>query len=323
MMNHRAVCPGLGLLLLLALAACGKNPDPVYQGYGEGEYLYIAPEAAGRLVELRVARGDLVKQGDLLYVLDEREATIARDQARADLAEAEAKLADLGKGARPEELAVYEAQQAAAEAQLAMDLPKLQRREQLRLTEAVTLESRDEAAAAVANDRARIAEAAARIASAKLAGRSDAIVAAEAVVAADRSRLAEAERALAERRVFAPTGGVIDDTLYRLGEQIAANAAVLTLLPPENMKVRFFLPETILGRVHVGDKVRIACDSCPPGMTATISFISSQAEFTPPVIYSVGTRDKLVYLIEARPDRDPLKLHPGQPIDVRLGAFQP
>jgi len=311
------------LLCLLLLGACGESQDPAYQGYGEGEYLYMAPEAAGRLLELHVARGDRVEAGDLLFVLDEREAAIARDQAKAALAEDEAKLADLQKGARPEELAVYEAQKEAAEAELAMDMPKLKRREQLRQSDTVSIESRDEAAAAVASDRARIAEAEARIASAKLAGRADAIAAAAAVVAADRSRLAEAERALAERRVYAPDAAFVDDTLYRLGEQVAANSPVVTLLPPTNIKIRFFLPEPVLGRVHVGDKVRLACDSCPAGLTGRISFISSQAEFTPPVIYSVGTRDKLVYLVEAKPDGDALIFHPGQPVDVRLGAAAP
>jgi HlyD family secretion protein len=305
-------------LLLLCMAACKQASDPVYQGYAEGEYLYMAPEAAGRLLELAVSRGGRVKKGDLLFVLDEREATIARDRAKADLAEAESKLADLSKGARPEEIAVYEAQRAAAEAQLAMDLPRLQRREKLRQSDTVSAEARDEAAEAVDNDRARIAEAEARIASAKLAGRADAIAAAAAVVSADRARLAEAERSLAERRVYAPEDALVQDTLYRLGEQVFANSAVVALLPPRNIKVRFFLPEPALGHVHAGDKVRIACDSCAAGLTATINYIAPQAEFTPPVIYSVGTRDKLVYLIEARPDRDPALLHPGQPVDVRL-----
>jgi HlyD family secretion protein len=308
------------LLLLLPLAACGRNSDPVYQGYGEGEYLYMAPEAAGRLVELAVSRGDAVRKGDLLFVLDEREATIARDQVRADLAEAEAKLADLGKGDRPEEIAVYEAQRAAAEAQLAMDLPKLRRREELRQTDMVSIEARDEAAAAVNSDRARIAEAEARIASARLAGRADAIAAAAAVAAADRARLAETERRLAERRVQAPEDAIVDDTLYRLGEQVDAGSSVVSLLPPGNIKVRFFLPEAILGRVHVGDKVRLSCDACPAGMTGRISYIAPEAEFTPPVIYSVGTRDKLVYLVEAKPESDPTRIHPGQPIDVRLAG---
>ena len=311
---------GIALLLLLALAGCKPNGDSVYQGYAEGEYLRMAPEAAGRLMVLNVARGDRVRAGDLLFQLDEREATIARDQAAADLAEASARLADLTKGSRPEEIAVFQAELAQAEAQLAMDVPRLKRREMLRASDTVAAEERDTAAGAVDTDRAKIAEAKARIASAQLAGRQDVIDAATANVAADRAKLAEAERQLAERRIFAPSEAVVDDTLYRLGEQVMAGSPVVSLLPPENIKIRFFLPEPMLGRIHVGDKVNLACDSCPGGMTATIRYIAPRAEFTPPVIYSVGSRDKLVYLIEAKPDRDPAAFHPGQPVDVSLAA---
>ena len=310
----------LALLLVLALAACKPDGGAVYQGYAEGEYLLMAPEAQGRLVVLAVSRGDQVHAGDLLFQLDNREATIARDQAAANLAEDEAKLADLSKGSRPEEVAVFEAELAQAQAKLAVDLPRLKRREMLRATDTITAEARDTAAGDVADDQARIAEAKARIASAHLAGREDMIAAATATVAADKAKLAEAERQLAERRVVAPADALVDDTLYRLGEQVMAGSPVVSLLPPGNIKIRFFLPEPLLGRVHVSDKVRLACDSCPAGGTATIRYIAPQAEFTPPVIYSVGSRDKLVYLVEARPDNNATQFHPGQPVDVRLAA---
>ena len=310
----------LVFLLLLGAVACKPDGETLYQGYAEGEYLRLAPEASGRLTVLDVARGDRVRAGDLLFQLDEREAVIARDQAAADLAQAAAKLADLAKGGRAEEIAVFEAELAQAQAQLAVDVPRLKRRDMLRKTDNITAEERDMAAGAVAADQAKIAEAKAKIASAKLAGRDDLIAAASAIVAADRANLAEAERQLAERRVSAPADGVVDDTLYRLGEQVTAGSPVVSLLPPANIKIRFFLPEPMLGRVHVGDKVTIACDSCPGAMTATIRYIAPQAEFTPPVIYSVGSRDKLVYLIEAKPDRDPASFHPGQPVDVGLTA---
>jgi HlyD family secretion protein len=182
------------------------------------------------------------------------------------------------------------------------------------------LKHRDVAAGDVASDQAQIAEAKARIATAELAGREDLIQAATAAVAADQAKLAEAERQLSERRIVAPANAVVDDTLYRLGEQVEPLSPVVSLLPPENIKIRFFLPETLLGRVHVGDKVTLACDSCPAGGTATIRYIAPQAEFTPPVIYSVGTRDKLVYLIEAWPDKNPEAFHPGQPVDVKLAG---
>jgi HlyD family secretion protein len=306
------------LLLLLALNACKPAGEDVYQGYAEGEYLRMAPEAPGRLMVLAVARGDRVHAGDLLFQLDDREAVIARDQAAANLAEASARLADLAKGGRPPEIAAIEATLSQAQAQLAIDMLRLKHRDMLRASGNISAEERDIAAAAVATDQAKIAEAKARIETAKMAGREDMLAAAAAVVAADQAKLAESQRQLAERRVMAPADAVVDDTLYRLGEEVMAGSPVVSLLPPENIKIRFFLPEPVLGRVHVGDKVALACDSCPGGVTATIGYIAPQAEFTPPVIYSATSRDKLVYLIEARPDREPASFHPGQPVDVRL-----
>jgi HlyD family secretion protein len=308
------------LLAPFALAACGEGEGKVYQGYAEGDYLMMAPEASGRLVDLAVARGDSVKKGQLLFALDDREAKHDRDQADAALAAATARLADLEKGARPEEIAVFEAELNQAQAQLAMDVPKLQRRNVLQAQQVVAREERDSAAMAVDVDKARIAEAQAHIDSLRLAARDDLIAAAAAQVDQDQAALGEAERKLAERRVLAPADAAVNDTLYRLGEQVMAGGPVVSLLPPGNIKVRFFLPEPVLGRVHIGDKVALACDACPSGLTATITYIAPGAEFTPPVIYSVGTRDKLVYLLEAKPDRDPALLHPGQPIDVRLSA---
>ena len=112
--------------------------------------------------------------------------------------------------------------------------------------------------------------------------------------------------------------------LARPGETIPAGGAVVSLLPPENIFVRFFVPETRLAEVHGGDKVALLCDRCTAGLAATVSFISPQAEFTPPVIYSEASRAKLVYMVEARPPREQATLiNPGQPIAVRPLAPPP
>jgi HlyD family secretion protein len=92
---------------------------------------------------------------------------------------------------------------------------------------------------------------------------------------------------------------------------------VVQLLPPANVKIRLFVPEPRLGSVRIGDEVQVRCDACARGLTAAISFISPDAEYTPPVIYSREMRAKLVYLVEARP-REPGALRPGQPVDVIL-----
>jgi len=136
-------------------------------------------------------------------------------------------------------------------------------------------------------------------------------------VTAAQAQLAQAEWRLDQMSQAAPQTGVVVDTLYRPGEWVAAGAPVVSLLPPDNVKVRFFVPEPRLGAIEVGDEVRVSCDACPPELTAVISYISPDAEYTPPVIYSREMRAKLVYLVEARPRR-PTALHPGQPVDVTL-----
>jgi HlyD family secretion protein len=149
-------------------------------------------------------------------------------------------------------------------------------------------------------------------------GRSREIEAQSSAVAAARAALEMAEWRLGQRRVTAPAGGRVADVLARPGETIAAGSPVVSLLPPGNIFVRFFVPEPLLPTVHLGDTVAITCDGCPADLSAVISFISPRAEYTPPLIYSESSRTKLVFLIEARPrpEQAPL-LNPGQPIEVR------
>jgi HlyD family secretion protein len=127
-----------------------------------------------------------------------------------------------------------------------------------------------------------------------------------------------AEWRLSQRRVVAPASGRIADVLARPGETMTAGAPVVSLLPPENIFVRFFVPEAVVATMHLGDPVALACDGCAVGLTARISFISPQAEYTPPLIYSEANKSKLVFLLEARPrPEDAAQLNPGQPIVVR------
>jgi len=140
----------------------------------------------------------------------------------------------------------------------------------------------------------------------------------EAAVAAAKAALGMAEWRLSQRRVTAPAAGRIADVLARPGETMAAGAPVVSLLPPGNIFVRFFVPETDLATIHLGDRVAILCDSCPADLAANVSFIAPQVEYTPPVIYSEESRAKLVIMIEARPPVERASvLNPGQPVTVR------
>jgi HlyD family secretion protein len=165
-----------------------------------------------------------------------------------------------------------------------------------------------------------LAQREAELATARLGARSDQQQAATAAVGAARARLEQAQWALAQKRQAAPAGGLVFDTLFQVGEYVPAGRPVVSLLPPGNIKVRFFVPEPALSRLRVGQAVTVQVDG-GASLTATIDYLAPRAEYTPPVIYSRETRAKLVFLAEARPAAaDAARLHPGQPVEVRLAG---
>jgi HlyD family secretion protein len=145
----------------------------------------------------------------------------------------------------------------------------------------------------------------------------EALDAAKAQFEQAQAQVAQLQWQVDQKTVSAPQGGLVIDTFYEAGEQIAANTPVIKLLPPGNIKIRFFVPEDITGHLKIGDEVKAQCDNCSEPITARINYISPQAEFTPPIIYSKDNRTKLVFLIEAKPSvQQTAFLHPGQPLDV-------
>ncbi len=307
---------GGALIALAAAMGIGGDHGPLeVQGYVEGEYVYVGSPVAGRLETLSVARGAQVAAGAPLFQLDPSSEQPARDDAAARLARAEASLANLQKGKRPSEIDSIEAQLAQAKAMLQLAETKLERRKPL--ADAVSREDVEAARAEYQREQARVEELQADLETARLGGRADEIQAAEAEVSAARAQLAQADWRLDELSQAAPQAGLVVDTLYRTGEWVAAGAPVISLLPRENVKVRFFVPEPRLGAISIGDQVQVRCNSCAPDLTAEITYIAPEAEYTPPVIYSREMRAKLVYLVEARPAQ-PDALRPGQPVDVTI-----
>jgi HlyD family secretion protein len=305
------------LAAALLLAACDRPPSTGLLGYVEADYVYAAPVSSGRITEVAVKRGDTVTAGTKLFTLDAIDETAKLDQAKADLDEAKAKLADLMTGERPEELAIIQAQLDAAKASMTLSVPRVERRRTMVKTNIISAEELDEAESALLADRGHIAEYTARLAAAKLPARTDQITAAEHAVSEAEAALASAQWALDQRQVAASADGRIEDVYFRVGEEVNAGAAVLQLLPRPNLKLRLYVPEPQLGAYKIGQKLNIHCDGCAAGQTATISFIANTAEFTPPVIYSRESRAKLVYLIEARPDDTAQPWHPGQPVEAQ------
>ncbi|MAB14859.1 HlyD family efflux transporter periplasmic adaptor subunit [Parvibaculum sp.] len=305
-------------LAALPLLACDNQNADTWQGYAEGEYVRVAPLEGGIVKSVDVARGDEVTTGELLFTLENTQQKAARDQAEAKLQQAKANLEDLLKGLRPSELDQLYAERSRALAALRNAQLDFTRKTKLRangnVSQAVVdaaRATRDEAAATLKNVSAQIA-------TGTQGARPDRIDQARANVQAAKAALEEADYRLSRREGRAPANARVEDTMFRPGEFAATSQPVVSLLPPENIKVRFFIPEPELGAVHVGDKVRFSCDSCSDDMKGTIRFIADRSEFTPPVIYSNESRGKLVYMAEAWPDKPGTKLHPGQPVDVTL-----
>jgi HlyD family secretion protein len=297
-----------------------RGPAPVaWQGYAEADYVKVGPTQQGLLTEVSVAPGDQVAAGAPLFAQDETADRAARDQALRQLMQAKEQLSNLQAGSKPTEIQQAQANLADARSTLARTRADLHRGEQLLGAGAISVQAIDQSRADYksADAKAQALEAALAQSRAPL-GRVREIMAQSDAADAAQAALVMAEWRLAQRRVTAPVGGRIADVLARPGETMAAGAPVVSLLPPENIFVRFFVPEPELSRIHRGDSVALVCDGCGADLSATISFISPQAEYTPPLIYSESSKAKLVFLVEARPRPDQASgLNPGQPIEVR------
>lgn len=318
-MNARNLLPLVSAALLALTAGCSSRPAGVCQGYIEGEFVYPAAPVAGMLTNLAVARGAEVRAGQLLFVLEAAAEAAAVREAEQRVAQARARLDNFRKGRRPSEISSLEAQLQRSVANLQLSEVELTRLTRLREANVVSPEELDRAKSRREADQAQVASMKADLETARLGAREDEITAAEAELAAVEAALARARWAVEQKIQAAPTAGRIQDTLYRAGEFVPAGSPVLVLLPPENIKARFFVPETELASVKSGQAVSVSFDGATAPLRATINYVSAQPEFTPPVIYSQQTRAKLVYLVEvAFAPADAVKLHPGQPVEVRL-----
>jgi len=308
------------LACALALAGCSERTPSGYPGYVEGEYVRVAAPLSGTLVQLAVERGHEIAQDAPLFTLESEQERSARGEAEARLRQAQSTLANLEKARRPPEIAAVRAQLAQAQASLRQSEADLVRTEKLVADKFLPPQKRDESIATRDRDRARVAELDQQVRIANLPARSDEIAAATAEVKAASDTLAQAQWRVAQKSQVAPAAGLVVDTLYRPGEWVPAGAPVVSLLPPANVKIRFYVPEATIGTLRIGDGVTVRCDGCGADIAAAIRFIAPQAEFTPPVIYSRENRANLVFLVEARPVTPNPALHPGLPVEVALAA---
>jgi HlyD family secretion protein len=312
---------GLGALGWFFLRPGPSGPEE-WQGYAEADFVKVGPTQQGLVTAVRVERGDRVVKGAPLFEQDDADDRYAVDQATQ---QAKDQLANLQSPAKPTEIAQAEANLRDAAAARDKVLADLQRNQALLKSGAATAQLVDQEQADLRSATAKIAAGEAALEQAKASlGRPGEITAQTSTVEAAEAALAQARWRLDQRSVVSPVTGVVADVLARAGETLQAGAPVVSLLPPENIFVRFFVPEPSLAHVHVGDAVDLLCDHCPADVTATVSFIAPQAEYTPPFIYSETTRSKFVFLAEARPKPAEATLfNPGQPVTVRPRAVPP
>lgn len=303
-------------LMASLFAACAPDA-PFATGYVEGEYTLVAPVETAQILTLNVARGDRVAAGAPLAEMERRDAEIALAEADAALVQARSQLADLLEGARPEEIQVIEANLASARLSA-----EEARRNQARVTQlaergVATDAQKEDADTAAQVAEAQVAQIAAELAVAKLPARPQQIQAAQAAVTGAEAARESAQWRLDHRSLHLDEPVRVVDIIRQEGEIAGPSSPVLSVLPEGAVKLRLYVPEDGFAGIAVGDALNVRCDGCAAGLRATVSYVSDEPEFTPPVIYSLENRQTLVYLIEARPTGDhPLK--PGQIVDVAL-----
>ncbi len=284
----------------------GERP-PLFTGYVTAQNIYMAAPVAGTVTQVSVARGQRVEAGAPLFRIDPVSLTARADQASAQIGQSQAQLsaqqAEAARAAAAVAVAQAEADRAAG------DLSRYQAANAEKAGSVAGQQIDQARAAATAALRQRDA------ARAELAAASARMEAGRAALASSRAGLTDARRQVAQLAATAPVAARVENVMYQGGEWAAANTPVVSLVPDSQIKVRFYAPQSQVRAYGPGTTVAIACDGCASGMTARVDFVAARPEYTPPVIYSLATRDKLVFLIEAVPS-DPRALTVGQPIDV-------
>jgi HlyD family secretion protein len=320
-LSAHAVTVSFALLatLLVSTTGCRRVPADHFQGYLEGEFIHVGAPLAGRLDKLSVTKGSRVERDAPLFTLEHAAERAAQQQAADQLASAQARLADLRKGSRPSELAALEARLAQARSAAELSQIELTRQSELLKNKVTTVSDHDRARLTHESNRSVVTELEAQLATAQLGGRSDAIAAAEAEVAAARSVKERTDWSVIQKTQTSPRAALVFDTLYREGEFVSAGQPVVSLLPPENIKVRFFVAEEKFAALRAGQTVRVSISGRDAPLDARISYLSPSPEYTPPVLYNRDNRAKLVFLVEALFSSDDARdLHPGQPVEVDI-----
>lgn len=308
-------------IVLFSIAGCNNKNRIVLQGYVDGKYTYLASSVAGKLEQLFVKRGDRIEAAKIIFTLDPEPEISLLQKAEQSLAQSQQVLSDLEKGQRQTVVDSLKAQLQQAIADLDYNSKALARDKALYKERVLDKNTFDKATSDYDQSLNHVKDLQSRIEEANLGARENLISAQRANVAGNVADVNQMRWAVGQKTGRTPVAAQVFDTLHEVGEFVAAGQPVVVLLPPSTMKIVFFVPETILSRMSIGQNIEFGCDSCTKLYTATVNFVSTDAEFTPPVIFSRDTRDKLVYRIEAKIDESLApQFHTGQPVDVYVNS---
>jgi len=305
--------------LLALMSGCTPDKQNAFSGYIEGDWRYLAAPSAGWLEQLSVDEGDQLVAGKLAFRLDTERQDLQVAQAEARQHQAAAQREDLRSGERPQQLAVIEAELDEARSNLKLSALEHQRWLGLVAKKLAATDTADQFTQRWEAAQAQVRTLEAKLASARLGARRYQQIAAEAGAKAQALEVSQAQWQRDQRRVTSRTAGRVERVFYHPGEFVPAGTPVLAILPPDAIRIRFYIPEPQLTRFRKGQNVTVRRDGAP-SITARLSYIASEAEYTPPVIYSIENRHKLAFMAKAVP-LDPATantLHPGQPVSVTL-----
>jgi len=317
--NRKMAAVGFVSALALATSGCGRHEATVYPGYVEGEFVYISAPMDGRLQHLFVARGQQVAANAPLYELEARDEQAQLAEAEQRLASARARVENLKRSRRSQEREMTEAQVEQARAESALAQSVVERDEQLFAKGLIPVLRLEQSRADDKAKKAKVEElsAQARLAAESIGRREEVEAAASEAQAASAVR-EHADWQLAQRIGIAPGAALVQETYYQPGEWVPATRPIVSLLLPENIRLRFYMAESEIAGLRIGEKLWVHCDGCPDRMEAAVTYVSSEPEYTPPVLFSRDNRARLVYRVDARPEPGALPfLKPGLPVDVR------